>query len=138
MTGDSGLDQPDADLYDAAREAAGRAYAPYSGYAVGAALRTADGTVFTGCNVENASYGLAICAERTACVAAVAAGHTNVEAVAVHVDTDDGQPCGACRQFLSEFGPQMTVIYRSGGAVVSASLTELLPDMFDPRTLTQR
>ena len=85
-----------------------RGYVPYSGFAVGAALRAEDGALFTGCNVENASYGLTICAERNAVFQAVAAGARRFDAVAV-VTGNGASPCGACRQVLAEFGPRMTV-----------------------------
>jgi cytidine deaminase len=122
-------------LYEQAQAAAENAYVPYSGFPVGAAVRTTDGAVFSGCNVENASFGLTICAERVACGAAVAAGHTQIAAVAIHVASPDGQPCGACRQFLAEFGPDMTVVYRRGGQLVGAPLTALLSDAFLPASL---
>lgn len=92
-----------------ALQARGRAYAPYSNFHVGAALQTANGTVFTGCNVENTSYGLCICAERTAICKAVSEGHQSFEAIAVAA-TPFATPCGACRQFLVEFGKQIEVI----------------------------
>ena len=86
-----------------------RAYAPFSKFAVGAAVRTSDGEVFTGCNVENSSYGLTICAERVAACAAVAAGHRDLDVVCVSLDGSPS-PCGACRQFLNEFNATMLVI----------------------------
>ena len=123
------------ELYAAAEAAAGNAYVPYSKFRVGAALLASDGTVFTGCNVENSSFGLTICAERNACTSAVAAGIRSFDAIAVHVDLPDGQPCGACRQFLSEFGLQLEVVYRRGGELVVCTLAELLPDAFVPAAL---
>ena len=135
-----GIDQQPLDeglqaLYEAARAAAARAYVPYSGFRVGAALRGRDGTITTGCNVENASFGLTICAERVACMAAIAQGHGDFDAIAIHVDADDGQPCGACRQVLSEFAPDMLVLYRMQGVVRARPLRELLPDGFEPAAL---
>ena len=120
-------------LYEAARSAAGNAYAPYSRFPVGAALQPAvGGPPVMGVNVENASFGLTSCAERTAVFAAVTAGIREFSAIAVHADAGSAPPCGACRQVLAEFGPEMTVVYRSGGDVVAAPLSELLPDRFVP------
>jgi cytidine deaminase len=111
------------------------AYVPYSGYAVGAALRTDDGQIFTGCNVENASYGLTVCAERNAVVQAVARGGRAIQAVAV-VTENGVTPCGACRQVLTEFNPQMTVIVADmAGGRRTYTLPELLPDAFGPKHL---
>lgn len=113
-----------------------RAYAPYSGFAVGAALVTEDGTVFGGANVENASYGLAICAERSAAVSAISAGHRNFRAIAVAgPETTVTAPCGACRQFLNEFNPQLAVIYTTPQGITETTLDELLPDAFGPNNL---
>ena len=113
-----------------------RAYAPYSGFAVGAALVTEDGTVFGGANVENASYGLAICAERSAAVSAISAGHRNFRAIAVAgPETTVTAPCGACRQFLNEFNPQLAVLYTTPQGVTETTLDELLPDAFGPNNL---
>jgi len=117
-------------LHEAARSAIERAYAPYSGFPVAAAVRTAGGAVFLGVNVENASYGLTSCAERNAVFAAIAAGHRRLEAVAVHAESDSAAPCGACRQVLHQFGAGMTVVFPHGGALVAASLEELLPAAF--------
>lgn len=116
----------------AARE---RAYAPYSHFAVGAALRAADGAIYVGCNVENASYGLTICAERNAVAHAVASGARDL--VALAVVTENGvTPCGACRQVLVEFGPEMTVIVAdTRGNCRVYRLGELLPDAFGPEQL---
>ena len=125
-------DEQRAALVRAAREVQARAYAPASRFAVGAAGRTADGRTFVGCNVENASYGLTICAERAAICAAVAAGAREVEAVAVVTDLDEpARPCGACRQVLAEFGRDMEVVLAGrGDAVARTSLSALLPDPF--------
>lgn len=96
-------------LIEAALKVREQAYAPYSDFFVGAAVLTDDGNVFTGCNVENASYGLAICAERNAITSAVAAGKQNFVAIAVAA-TPLASPCGACRQFIFEFGDDIQVI----------------------------
>lgn len=122
----------DAALVAAARKAAERAHAPYSGFAVGAAIACADGRIVTAANVENASYGLTICAERAAVVRALAEGVREFEAIAVACDTDDPvQPCGACRQFLAEFAPRLRVLaVGRGPAVARARLDELLPGAF--------
>jgi homotetrameric cytidine deaminase len=126
-----------ATLRAAAREARERAYAPYSGFQVGAALSTDDGRTFTGANVENASYGLSMCAERTAVFHAVAEGVRGLRAVAVSASSDEpAWPCGACRQVLHEFGPDMLVISEGlGGRIEERKLTELLPLAFGPADL---
>lgn len=127
-----------------AREARAHAYAPYSDFPVGAALLAADGTVFTGCNVENASYGLCNCAERVAVGTAVAQGSRAFTAVAVVGPEDDMPcaPCGACRQVLYEFGPEMVVISPDDGATeagyTATPLKALLPGAFDPSRLGRR
>ena len=119
----------DPRLLDAARQAMARAHAPYSGFAVGAALRCADGTVFSGCNVENLSFGLTICAERSAVFSAVAAGERDFTALAVVADSRQPvTPCGACRQVLAEFAPALPVCSANlQGAVFESSIAELLP-----------
>ena len=123
-------------LLAAAQRASQRAYAPFSGFCVGAAILTQSGEIFTGCNVENSSYGLTNCAERTAIFTAVAAGALGAEqalvAVAVvHREGAPCSPCGACRQVIFEFGPEAVVIYRAqGGEIAQATARELLPDGF--------
>jgi cytidine deaminase len=120
-------------LIDAALNIRKNAYAPYSQFLVGAAVLTEDGTMFTGTNVENASYGLTLCAERIAAGAAVAAGHRMIAAVAV-ATTAAASPCGACRQFLAEFGGSMKVFQVNAGnpaEVIETSLDVLLPEQFD-------
>ena len=116
-------------LIAAARQAREQAYAPYSRFAVGAALRTKSGRVFTGCNVENLSFGLTICAERVAVGAAVAAGEREFEALAVVADSKEPvTPCGACRQVLAEFSITLPVCSANlQGAVYESSIAELLP-----------
>ncbi|HAG07745.1 MAG TPA: rRNA maturation RNase YbeY [Peptococcaceae bacterium] len=122
------------ELLEAARRAMENAYAPYSGIRVGAAVRTASGAVFTGCNVENASYGLTLCAERAAVAAAVAAGHRDVVAIAVVSDAEKvHSPCGACRQTLHEFNPDMLVIHTNPAGTHRYRLRELLPAAFSLR-----
>ena len=122
----------DRELLRIAKEASLNAYVPYSGFPVGAALECADGTVFTGCNVENAAYGDTICAERTALVKAVSEGQRSFTRIAIY---GEGQgycmPCGSCRQVLAEFSPEIEVLCaKAGGSYVSYSLTRLLPYTF--------
>lgn len=116
-------------LFKKAIEAASRAYAPYSKFRVGAALVALDGTVFCGCNVEIISYGLTVCAERNAVFAAVAAGHRDFSKVVVVADTvEPPSPCGACRQVLAEFNPDIEVVLANfHGKVERFRLSELLP-----------
>jgi cytidine deaminase len=125
------------DLVRTARDVRERAYAPYSGFLVGAAVLTDDGRVFAGVNVENASYGLAICAERTAVVRAVSEGARRLTAVGVVASNDEPTwPCGACRQVLNEFGPDMVVISEGlVGGRAERTLPELLPHSFGPQDL---
>jgi len=127
----SEITKADLALLAFAREAQDKAYAPYSGFHVGAAVY-AGGEIYQGCNVENAAYGSSVCAERGAAMAAVLAGNTFFDAIAVVGDSDDPTvPCGACRQFLAEFNPEMRVVM--GGKldyVRAAGLDELLPDAF--------
>lgn len=122
----------DQELLDLAHTAAGKAYVPYSHFPVGAALECADGTVFTGCNVENAAYGDTICAERCAVVKAVSEGHTDFVRIAVWGDSRGYcMPCGSCRQVLSEFSADLRVIAARGdGSFVAFPLSELLPHTF--------
>lgn len=122
----------DSELVERARVARERAYAPYSGYRVGAALSTAGGRVFTGCNVENASYGLTVCAERVAVFAAVAAGEREFAALAVAADGPDrARPCGACLQVLHEFAPALRLLLADGrGRFEVKTVAELLPGAF--------
>ena len=120
-----------AELVAAARAARDRAYAPYSGFRVGAALLTEQGDVVTAANVENASYGLAICAERSAVVAAVAAGSRSFQAIAVAGNGPDPvTPCGACRQVLREFGCEEVAVLDGSGNVGHYPLDALLPHAF--------
>jgi cytidine deaminase len=118
------------------RAARDRSYAPYSRFTVGAALLT-DGGIVRGANVENASYGLSICAERVAATAAVALGHRGIRALAVTSSAvDPVSPCGACRQFLYEFNPDMVVVSEgTDGRRARWLLSQLLPDGFGPGDL---
>jgi cytidine deaminase len=118
-------------LLGRAAEARGAAYAPYSGFRVGAALLAQDGTVYTGSNVENASFGLTTCAERTAVFAAVHAGKRHFVAVAVSTEGPHPvAPCGACRQVLAEFAPRVRVVSEAAGERREWLLSDLLPDPF--------
>ncbi len=123
-------------LTGAARQARGRAYAPYSRYRVGAALLTTGGKIVTGCNVENASYGLTICAERTAVTAAVAGGARRFRALVIASSSGVG-PCGACRQVLAEFAPKMPVriVQPRGNRFSEATVEDLLPGRFSKSSL---
>lgn len=126
-----------AELIAAAASVRAQAYAPYSHFAVGAALLAGDGQVYTGCNVENASYGLAICAERNAVARAVAAGQQAFRVIAV-VTENGVTPCGACRQVLAEFNPQLLVIVAdTAGNQRRYRLSELLPAAFGPDDLIE-
>ena len=119
------------DLATLARETLLHAYAPYSGYRVGAAVETESGEVFTGCNVENASYGLTICAERTAAVKAVSAGHRRFRRLVIATERDRAAPpCGACRQFVAEFGGDTVVHSVAKKEKLSWLLKDLIPDAF--------
>ena len=123
-------------LISAARNAQTRAYAPYSKFRVGAALEAADGTVFIGCNVENASYGLTICAERAAICAAVSAGAKRFRRAVVVSDVDPpAAPCGACRQVLAEFGLDLPIDGVGSKRTVTWRLSDLLPEAFGPEQL---
>lgn len=124
------------DLIRAARSASERAYIPYSGYPVGAALRATDGRVFTGCNVENASYPATICAERTALVKAVSEGARMFDLLVVYTP-NGGSPCGICRQMLYEFAPDLRVILTNDRDEIAydGALHELLPRGFGPSSL---
>jgi cytidine deaminase len=125
------------ELIDLAKQARKQAYAPYSHYKVGAALLGKSGKVYTGCNVENASYSHTVCAERTAVLKAVSEGEREFEAVAV-VTKNGGSPCGACRQVLSEFSPELIVyIADKDGEYRTTTLKKLLPDSFTPAHLEE-
>jgi cytidine deaminase len=117
-------------LLQAAKEAQKKAYAPYSKFKVGAALLTTDNKITLGCNIENASYGLTVCAERVAIFKAVSEGYRKFKALAV-VTSDASYPCGACLQVMAEFGPDLTVIISNGqNKTETLKLTNLLPKQF--------
>ncbi|MGD9579981.1 MAG: cytidine deaminase [Vampirovibrionia bacterium] len=120
-----------------AKEISDNAYAPYSKFKVGAALITPEGMIFTGCNVENASYGLTLCAERSAMSSMVKHGYNEFEAIAIYAKaTTDCYPCGACRQWLYEFGKEALVIVEDADHNPKlVSVSELLPHAFGPDDL---
>ena len=118
-------------LISAARDVRGKAHAPYSNFQVGAAVLGASGRIYVGCNVENATYGATICAERAAICSMVAAGETKAHAVAVFTDCNPvATPCGICRQVLSEFADDMPVIVAGPSHHAVMSLAALLPNRF--------
>lgn len=125
-------------LIEVARAAAARAYCPYSKFRVGAALLGQSGAIYPGCNVENASFGLTICAERSALARAVTDGETRIEAVVIVTPTPTPTaPCGACRQALNEFGPRLRCLCVCDGAdVIDTTLDALLPAAFGPQNLS--
>ncbi len=125
-------------LVRAARAARGRSYSPYSCYSVGAAVLTASGAVIAGCNVENASYGLSLCAERVAIHRAVAEGHRRLRAVAVVSGPPAAMPCGACRQVMLEFGVREVIVAAPRGAPRVFCLNDLLSLPFDSSHLGSR
>ena len=124
-------------LLDAALDVQKKAYAPYSNYFVGAALLTSDGSIFAGCNIENASYPAGICAERTALVKAVSEGHIGDWVALALVTRNGGTPCGICRQMLTEFSPELPIfIYDENGKLIQeTTLDTLLPQSFRPSSL---
>jgi cytidine deaminase len=128
------------DLRDTAFAAMENAYAPYSRFRVGAAVRTTTGEVIAGCNVENAAYGEALCAERVAIAAAVARGMKEFEEIAIASESDEpAAPCGSCRQTMSEFAPDLKVTsYSKNGKQVTWRLSDLLPEAFASNHLRGR
>ena len=124
-------------LISEAKKARKRAYTPYSKFKVGAAVLSADGKIFTGCNIENASFGMSVCAERVAIFKAVSEGSTKFEAIAVVGDTDKPcSPCGACRQVISEFGEDILLIMANlKGDVEIKKIRKLLPEAFGKKDL---
>jgi len=127
-------------LRERALGAMARAYAPYSGFRVGAALLAADGSVTEGCNVENASFPAGMCAERSAVAAAVARGNRDFDSILIATEAEEPTPpCGICRQVLEEFSPRLVVVsVTTGGREARWSLEELLPRAFTPKSLDRR
>ena len=123
----------DRELMSMAKEASLQSYSPYSRFAVGAAIECDDGSVYTGCNIENAALGDTICAERVACSKAVSEGHRKFKRIAIYADSQNWcTPCGSCRQFLSEFSPHMEVLCaKSGDRYVSYTLDKMMPYIFN-------
>ena len=127
------------ELLDLAEAAAARAYTPYSGFRVGAAVVTGDGEVVTGANIENAAYGACVCAETNAITTAVAAGARRIRTVAVAcLDGDLCTPCGNCRQVMREFGVERVVLRDAAGDPWILTLEQLLPESFGPEALSDR
>ncbi len=128
------------ELADLSVEMRKRSYIPYSNYPVGAAVLTKDGTIFTGCNIENAAFPVTVCAERTAIFKAVSEGYMDFEAIAIATEDGQGYPCGSCRQVMAEFSLDMTVLLvdRNGHITVESTLSELLPGAFTPNRLLDR
>jgi len=127
----------DEKLLEKAREMLAYSYVPYSNYRVGAALLARDGKVYTGCNVENAAYGNTLCAERTALCKAVSEGVREFTAIAIAAEGSAPFPCGACRQSLYEFAPDLRVLVTWDGNVREAKLSDLLPEGFGPHSLNK-
>lgn len=118
-------------LITKAKEAMKNAYTKYSGFNVGAALLTKSGKIFTGCNIENSSYGATICAERVAFAKAISEGERDFEAIAIVSSSGDfTYPCGICRQFMSEWGTQLKLIFENGKETKTYTLNQLLPEAF--------
>lgn len=126
-----------SNLYEAAKEAAGFAYAPFSGFSVGAAVLTTGNKIFTGVNVENASYGLTICAERIAIGNTLSAGCHDIRAIAIHSPNAAAPPCGACRQFILEFGSDILVVFMHQDELIQIRADELLPFAFTKEALSK-
>jgi len=124
-------------VVEAARAARESAYAPYSGFRVGAAVISESGKIYVGCNVENASYGATLCAERAAMAAMIAAGERRLVTVAVYVDAEDpAMPCGICRQWISELGPHAEIISSAPSGMKRTTIEQLLPEPFTLRRST--
>ena len=127
-------------LLDAAHNAQAKAFAPYSNFPVGAALETTHGKIYTGCNIESSSFGLTMCAERVAVFKAISEGETEFSRIAVKTDTHAFcPPCGACRQVLMDFAPQIEIIMQNAkGEMRTLSIAELLPEAFGGKYLENR
>jgi len=117
-------------LLSIAKDISLNSYSPYSKFKVGCAVLCSNGKIYTGTNIENASYGLSMCAERTAIFSAVSNGNTKIEAVAVYTPHRDVTPCGACRQVISEFSKNADIIYNSKTGIKITNIKKLLPDSF--------
>ncbi|XP_034540283.1 cytidine deaminase b [Notolabrus celidotus] len=129
------------ELIQQSQEAKKQAYCPYSKFRVGAALLAHDNCVFTGCNVENVCYNLGACAERNAISKAVSEGYRSFKAIAIASDMNDQfiSPCGGCRQFMREFGPNLTVyLSKPDGSYLKMTVNELLPSSFGPEDLSMK
>ena len=122
-------------LIEASMKAVSQAYMPYSEYPVGAAVLCEDGSVISGANIENSSYPVSICAERVAISSALSMGHRKFSAIAVYTPCGDISPCGMCRQFISEFGEDILVVFKWGEEWKSESINKLLPYAFSVRNL---
>ena len=118
------------DFIEMAKESYKTSYSPYSKIKVGAALVSENGEIFEGCNIENASYGLSMCAERVALFKAVSKGQKKFTKIAIASSSQAASPCGACRQALSEFSPEMEMVWEENGKIISKKLNELLPNSF--------
>ncbi len=126
----------ESELVRAALEARSQAYAPYSDFAVGAAVSSSDGQIFVGCNVENASYGLSVCAERNAIAVAVVKGARQLDSIAVvSAISPPASPCGACRQVLVEFGVRRVILANLDGERIDLRVEDLLPSAFEKTSL---
>ena len=117
-------------LLEEAKRACDKSYSPYSGFPVGAAVLTRIGAVYTGTNIENASYSLTVCAERVALGKAISEGDSEIIAIAIYAPVDSISPCGACRQFIIEFGKDIVIIFRHDKELIQRTMQELLPFQF--------
>ena len=130
------LSEADIELLEHAKHAREGAYAPYSKFKVGAALRLSNGSIVTGVNIENASYGATVCAERVAIWKAVSEGHTGLDTIAIFLDSEVPSPCGICRQVMQEFKIKTIIASNPAGKHFKWSLDELLPHSFDGSSLS--
>ena len=125
------IPQDVSELFQIAKQASENAYAPYSGFRVGAAILTKSGKIFTGCNVENSSYSVTICAERTAFCKAVSENEKEFKTIAIYVQSDKVfPPCGACRQFMIEFSEDLDIVYGNDKEIFFSNIQKLLPESF--------
>ncbi len=131
------MEVTDKELIEAARNVRENAYAPFSEFKVGSAIETDDGEIVAGCNVESASYGLTVCAERVAIWKAISQGKTKIKRIAVVADTEDlTPPCGVCRQIIWEFGGDIPVVFANlDGKIETVQMRDLLPRAFDTKFL---